>query len=103
MLRFTLLVAFSVLGVAQAGAGALVHHLIPWDGKYGFETDLRPLIDKKLILTPADCGRMIRMHQSDIGESAVSVYCTKAGCRVSLTRATRSLGWLWADHRDERK
>jgi hypothetical protein len=108
MLRFTLLVAFSVLGVAQAGAGApAVDHLLPWDGEYGFETDLRPLVDKKLVLTPADCGRMVRMHQhSDqggIGESAVSVFCTETGCHVTLTRATRSLGMLWAEHRGERK
>src|SRR5262249_39703288 len=63
--------------------------------------------DKKLLLTPANCGRMIRMHQhSDeggIGESAVSVYCGRAGCRVTLTRAARSLGMLWAERREERE
>ena len=108
MLRFTLLVVFSVLGVAQLGArGPVVDHLLPWDGEFGFETDLRPLVDKKLIVTPADCGRMIRMHQhSDqggIGESAVSVYCSETGCHVTLTRASRNLGMLWAEHRGERK
>jgi hypothetical protein len=107
MLRITLLVACTVLGVAQPGAGApVVDHLLPWDGEYGFETDLRPLVDEKLWVTPADCGRMIRMHQhSDqggIGESAVSVYCTEAGCHVTFTRASRSLGRLWAEHRGER-
>lgn len=105
MLRLTLLITLSVLEVAQAGARLpIIDHLVPW--WEGFEIELRPLLDKRLLITPANCGRMIRMHQhSDqgaIGESVVSVYCTEAGCHVALTRAAKSLSHLWADHREER-
>ena len=105
MLRLALMIAVSLLGAAQAGARLpLIDHLVPsWEG---FEIELRPLLEKKLLITPANCGRMIRMHehsdQGAIGESVVSVYCTEAGCHVALTRAAKNLSHLWADHREER-
>jgi hypothetical protein len=71
----------------------------------GFDTDLRPIFDEKLLLTPANYGRMIRMHGGpDVGDSAVSVYCeTKGGsdapCGVSLTKAEGNLDYIMAQHR----
>src|SRR6476646_2401459 len=105
MLRLSLFVAFSCLLAAEAGARPpVIDHLVPW--VYGFDRDLRPLVEKKLLITPANCGRMIRMFQmtdqGGIGESVVSVYCTASDCHVTLTRAARSLDMLWADHRGER-
>src|ERR1044072_3466216 len=107
MLRLSLFVAFSFLVAAEAGARSpVIDHLVPW--VYGFDRDLRPLVEKKLLVTPANCGRMIRMHQMTDqggirdGESVVSIYCTASDCHVSVTRAERSLDILWADHRGER-
>src|SRR5258708_35181841 len=104
MLRITLLIAFSVLGTTQAGARLpIVDHLVPW--WEGFEIELRPLVEMKLLLTPANCGRMFRMYQhSDQGpipESVVSVYCMEAGCHVPLTRSAKSLSYCLADRRAE--
>ncbi|MEY2564373.1 MAG: hypothetical protein QOH88_2566 [Verrucomicrobiota bacterium] len=102
MLRLTLLIGFSVLFAAQARARLpIVDHLVPW--WEGFEIELRPLVEKKLLLTSANCGRMFRMYQlSDQGpipESVVSVYCIEVSCHVTLTRASKSLSHLWADRR----
>jgi hypothetical protein len=78
-------------------------HLLPFT--QSFDQDLRPIFDKKLLLTPANYGRMIRMHNGpDIGDSVVSVYCNQPGrpeaqCYVSLTKADANLDHVRADHR----
>jgi len=65
MLRLVLLIASSVLAAAKAGArSSVLDHLVPW--VYGFDRDLRPLLEKKLLITLANCGRTIRMHQMTI-------------------------------------
>ena len=64
---------------------------------YAFNRELRPTLEKKLLPTPADHGRMIRIPSfPEIGESAVSVDCStvdrkNATCRVTLTRAQSSM------------
>jgi hypothetical protein len=79
-------------------------HLLPFT--QSFDPDLRPIFDKKLLLTQANCGRMIRMHNGpDIGDSVVSVYCsqasdgTEAQCHVSLAKSDANLDHVRADHR----
>jgi hypothetical protein len=78
-------------------------HLLPFT--QSFDPDLRPIFDKKLLLTPANYGRMIRMHNGpDVGDSVVSVYCnqasgTDAQCYVSLTQSDANLDHVRADHR----
>jgi hypothetical protein len=78
-------------------------HLLPFT--QSFDPDLRPIFDKKLLLTSANYGRMIRMHNGpDIGDSVVSVYCnqasgTEAQCYVSLTKTDANLDHIRADHR----
>ena len=103
MLRIALVSAL-MFALSAHAAEPRVDHLIPWT--YGFDRDLRPLVEKKLFITPANCGRMIRMHQmtdqGGVGESVVSVYCTPSDCHVTLTRSARSLDMLWADRRGER-
>jgi hypothetical protein len=80
-------------------------HLLPFT--QSFDPDLRPIFDKKLLLTPANYGRIIRMHNGpDIGDSVVSVYCnqasgTEAQCYVSLTKADANLDHVRADHRTD--
>src|SRR2546423_12890503 len=56
---------------------------------HAFNEKLRPTIEKKLLLTPASHGRMIRLHgPPEVGESAVSVNCSRLdACYVTLTRA----------------
>lgn len=74
---------------------------------YAFDTDLRPTFEEKLLVTPANYGRMIRMHgPHDVGESAVSVYCTEAetsdaACHVTLTRAQANMDYTMEEHREE--
>src|SRR2546423_11260631 len=64
---------------------------------YAFNTELRPILEKKLLPTPANHGRMIKIPSfPEIGESAVSVDCSTADgknatCRVTLTRAQSSM------------
>lgn len=64
---------------------------------YAFNRELRPTLEKKLLLTAANHGRMIKIPSfPDIGESAVSVDCStvygkNATCRVTLTRAQSSM------------
>jgi hypothetical protein len=78
-------------------------HLLPFT--QSFDPDLRPVFDKKLLLTPANYGRMIRMHNGpDVGDSVVSVYCnqasgTEAQCYVSLTKSDANLDHVRTDHR----
>jgi hypothetical protein len=80
-----------------------IDHLLSFT--YAFDKDLRPLLDKKLLVTPADCGRMIRMHGGpEVGELAVSVYCNdtalpEAQCHVTLTRAQSNMDYTFAEHR----
>lgn len=81
-------------------------HLLPFTNS--FDPDLRPIFDKKLLLTPANYGRMIRMHNGPVvGDSVVSVYCnegsgTPAVCFVSLTKSDANLDLVMADHRADR-
>lgn len=102
MLRVAHIIAVAIVGIsAQASAGPTLDHLVPFSPMY--EPTLRPLADKKLLITPANCGRMIRMFQGpDIGESAVSVYCAEGHCHVTLTRGARNLDYLWADTAGQR-
>jgi hypothetical protein len=64
---------------------------------YAFNRELRPTLEKKLLLTSASHGRMIKIPSlPEIGESAVSVDCPapeiKNGvCRVTATRAKSSM------------
>ena len=65
---------------------------------YAFDRKLRPILEQKLLLTPASYGRMIRMHgPPETGESAVSVHCTGEGststCFVTLTRAQANMDY----------
>jgi hypothetical protein len=62
---------------------------------YAFDRKARPTIEAKLLQTPANHGRMLRL-QADPGESAVSVDCPtvdgkNAVCRVVLTRAQANM------------
>lgn len=81
-------------------------HLLPFTNS--FDADLRPIFDKKLLLTPANYGRMIRMHNGpDVGDSVVSVYCnegsdTRGECFVSLTKSDANLDVVMATHRADR-
>jgi len=81
-------------------------HLLPFTNS--FDADLRPVFDKKLLLTPANYGRMIRMHNGpDVGDSVVSVYCNegsgpRALCSVSLTKSDANLDLAMAEHRADR-
>jgi len=64
---------------------------------YAFNRELRPTLEKKLLLTSANHGRMIKIPSSpEIGESAVSVDCLAPDmrngvCRVTVTRAKSSM------------
>jgi hypothetical protein len=64
---------------------------------YAFNRELRPTLEKKLLPTPANYGRMIKIPSfPEMGESAVSVDCStvdgkNATCRVTLTRAQSSM------------
>jgi hypothetical protein len=93
-------------GLEERQSGNEQDHLLVFDHN-GFDTDLRPIFDEKLLLTPANYGRMIRMHGGpDVGDSAVSVYCETKGapdtpCRVSLTKAEGNLDYIMAQHRAE--
>jgi hypothetical protein len=101
MLRVALLVALSVsFASAHASRRPVVDHLVPFTPM--FDEDLRPLVDKKLLITPANCGRMIRMHQGvSVGESAVSVYCRDGQCYVTTTRAAENIDFVWSERRGE--
>ena len=70
-----------------------------------FDPQLRPILEAKLLVTPANYGRMITMWRPNLGESAVSLYCKAAGaeadCFVTLTRAQRSLDYVMANHRED--
>ena len=105
---------FALIAIPCADAREKAHtnsinereHLLPFTNS--FDPDLRPIFDKKLLLTPANYGRMIRMHNGpDVGDSVVSVYCnegsgTRALCFVSLTKSDANLDLVMADHRADR-
>jgi hypothetical protein len=73
-----------------------------------FSEDLRPVLEKKLLVTSANYGRMIRMHgPPDVGDSAVSVYCEEGGadatrCQVTLTKAKKNLDYVFAQNREQK-
>lgn len=71
-----------------------------------FDPDVRPVLEHKLLVTPANYGRMIRMYVPNVGEYAVSIYSTKAGtadekCYVTLTKAQTNLDYVMNTHREE--
>lgn len=61
---------------------------------------LRSIIEEKLLVTPANYGRMIHMYTGrDGSESAVSVYCDESApvestCHVTATRAIGSFEYV---------
>jgi hypothetical protein len=72
-----------------------------------FDEGLRSAMEEKLLVTSANCGRMIRMQGGDdVGESSVSVYCdnpeiTDAVCHVTTTKALGSFDYVMSAHQDE--
>jgi hypothetical protein len=60
--------------------------------------ELRSIIDEKLLLTPANCGRMITFPGTETdGEFAVSANCAdidapQSPCSITITKASRSFG-----------
>lgn len=93
-------------GLEERQAGDQQDHLLVFDHG-GFDSDLRPILDEKLLVTSANYGRMIRMHGGpDVADSAVSVFCeakaaSDAACVVSLTKAEGNLDYIMAQHRAE--
>ena len=72
---------------------------------YAFDAELRPTLEEKLLVTPANYGRMIRMHGPfDVGESAVSVYCApgdaNTNCSVTLTQAQANMDYTMEVNRE---
>jgi hypothetical protein len=91
---------FLAVGISEHGVASGKHErdsdrLLSFT--YAFNRELRPTLEKKLLLTPANNGRMIKIPSlPEIGESAVSVDCStvdgkNATCRVTLTRAQLSM------------
>lgn len=73
---------------------------------YAFDKELRPTLDEKLLVTPGNYGRMIRMHGPfDVGESAVSVYCpedeTNTNCSVTLTQSQANMDYTMEVNREK--
>jgi hypothetical protein len=71
-----------------------------------YDPDVRPILEQKLLLTPANYGRMIRMYVPNVGEYAVSVYSMKSSvpaekCYVTLTKAQANLDYIMNSHREE--
>ena len=64
---------------------------------------LRSIIEEKLLVTPANYGRMIHMYTGHEGsESAVSVYCDESApiestCHVTATRAMGSFEYVLSE------
>lgn len=76
-------------------------HLVPFPPSVYDE--LRPFVYKKLFLTDANYGRMLEFPQDRArGELAVSVNCGKAAgddqCFVTLTKATKNIGYIREDN-----
>lgn len=67
---------------------------------------LRSIIEEKLLVTPANYGRMIHMYTGHEGsESAVSVYCDESApiestCQVTATRAIGSFEYVLTEFED---
>jgi hypothetical protein len=91
---------FLAVGVSEHGVASGKHErdsdrLLSFT--YAFNRELRPTLEKKLLPTPANHGRMIKIPSfPEIGESAVSVDCSTvdgktATCRVTVTRAQSSM------------
>jgi len=96
----TIIALLLALGVSEHGVANDKHQrdsdrLLSFT--YAFNRELRPTLEKKLLLTSADHGRMIKIPSfPEIGESAVSVDCSTPGikngvCRVTATRAKSSM------------
>lgn len=96
------IITFSADGKGNSDLANARETLLPFTESYDLE--LRPIFDQKLIRTPANYGRMIRMHGgSDVGDSVVSVHCgTGEDCQVTLTRAEQDLDLVTAGHRGDR-
>jgi hypothetical protein len=96
----TFIALFLAVGVSEHGFASGKHkrdsdRLLSFT--YAFNRELRPTLEKKLLLTPANHGRMIKIPSfPENGESAMSVDCSTldgkhATCRVTLTRAQSSM------------
>jgi hypothetical protein len=104
----TLIVAFCILrdNSVAAPPRKVKEQLLSFT--YAFDTKLRPLVERKLLVTPGNYGRMIRMHgPSNVGESVVSVHCGteskdfNAMCQVTVTRATANMDYIWQEHQGD--
>jgi hypothetical protein len=104
-LRLGLLLLLGLIATVAPVSAKSIDHLLSFT--YAFDKGLRPLLDKKLLITSADFGRMIRMHGGpEVGEFAVSVNCNgtelpEAQCHVTLTRAQSNMDYTLAEHRGE--
>jgi hypothetical protein len=105
-LIFVVLILASVCTVAETKSKTKGKHerLVPVTS---FDEGLRGVIDEKLLVTSANCGRMIRLQGGEeVGESAVSVYCDNplapnAVCHVTVTTALRNFDYVMTEHQDE--
>lgn len=103
-LSFVIFIAHALV-VSPVRALPVIDHLLPFT--QSFDPDLRPIFDKKLVLTPATYGRMIKMHGGPDGkDSVISVYCNDrsmsgAQCYVTLTEAQGNLDHVRANHRGD--
>src|SRR5947208_16234377 len=105
-LRHSAAAAFTVCAAAVAAA-PVQDHILPFT--FAFDRALRPLFDRKMVVSPANCGRMIRIHgeRENDRDEVISVYCTDlpppaSNCYATLTRAARNLDYVAADHRRDR-
>ena len=105
LISLTLLQLLIVLDTLQGGRRT-DDHLVPF--RPSAYDQLRPSLYKKLLLTPADCGRMIEFPGGpQPGESAVSIHCDKRPvadeqCYVTLTKASSNLSYMMEENLGKR-
>ena len=76
------------------------NHLLPFT--YSFDRELRPLLEKRLFVTPADHGRMVELPAGpQPGESSIAVYCVSSAnrCYVTRTAAAQNMDYVFAENR----
>jgi hypothetical protein len=92
--RLSSITIFAVLSLASSASssGIAEDHLFPPDLTGDGVPDYRPLLGKKLMVTSADCGRLLVLPSpASLGENSVAVFSRGSQCYITYTKAARNL------------
>jgi hypothetical protein len=98
--RIVIAIAIVSFRLVDYSAGAVPDRLVPRWPDTGLP-DYHTVLDRKLSLTPADCGRLLVLPSpASQGEEAVSIWSNGSRHRITYTKASRNIWYAEMSPKD---